>query len=109
MNERERELAAMFTVLQSESFEAGSPAHTYFLRRSHSIRSWIAMSSPQHGRGDSWIRPSISAPRRHGATAPRVLAFMEGAAVLWLLDPDVSLVALYRELFGQLVSDLAAP
>jgi hypothetical protein len=39
-------------------------------------------------------------------TACRVLAFMEGAAVLWLLDPDTSLVGMYEEFFGQLGLDL---
>lgn len=101
LNEQERGLAAMFTVLQSESFEPDSLAHRYFLERSRRLRSWLCdvlNSAKEMGQ----VSNTVDTER----TACRVLAFMEGAAVLWLLDPDTSLVGMYEEFFGQLGLDL---
>jgi hypothetical protein len=41
------------------------------------------------------------------AKAAEVVAFLEGAAVVWLTDPEVSLITLYANYFDDLARALA--
>lgn len=91
LSEQEPGLTALHTVLQAESFEPGSPAHQYFHDRSRFVRAWveqILLGAQQAGE----VRAGVDC----AAKAREFIAFLEGAAVLWLMDPDVSLVELYE-------------
>jgi len=89
--EAEPGLAALHTVLQTESFEPGAPAHDYFLGRSRFVREALeAFLVDAQEKGE--VRPDVDCSAR----SREMIAFLEGAAVLWLLDRSVSLVDLYR-------------
>jgi AcrR family transcriptional regulator len=100
-SEGERGLAALHTVLQAESFEPDAPTHEYFLLRSRFLRSTVAQLLRQaQDEGD--VRADVDCD----AKANEVVAFLEGAAVVWLMDPEVSLVDLYRSYFDDLARSL---
>jgi AcrR family transcriptional regulator len=101
-SEREPGLTALHTVLQIESLEPDSPAHAYFQLRSRLLREWVEKTLRAAKRKGE-IRSDVDC----AATAARVVAFLEGAAVLWLVDRSVSLVALYRGFFDDLTSALS--
>jgi AcrR family transcriptional regulator len=90
-SEREPGLAALHTVLQVESFEPGTPAHGYFRERSRVLRRWSA-ATLRAAQADGQVRADLDC----AAAADEVVAYLEGAAVLWLMNDDVSLVTLYR-------------
>jgi AcrR family transcriptional regulator len=104
MSEREPGLVSLHTILQCESFDSEAPAHGYFLRRSRVLRRWfVEVLDAAAAKGD--VKPGLD----HEAIARRTVAHMEGAAMLWLTDPTVSLVALYRDFLEHLVQDVASP
>jgi AcrR family transcriptional regulator len=91
LSEQEPGLTALHTVLQVESFEPDTPAHQYFHDRSVFVRAWvehILVAAQRKGE----VRAEIDCK----AKAREFIAFLEGAAVLWLIDPTVSLVELYQ-------------
>ncbi|MEV6209951.1 TetR family transcriptional regulator C-terminal domain-containing protein [Kitasatospora sp. NPDC051914] len=86
-------LATLHTVLQAEHLADGdSPVHVRFRERSRLLRRHIADTvGTAHRLGRL---PAATDPE---AAAAELLAFLEGALTLWLLDPEtVDLVALYR-------------
>jgi AcrR family transcriptional regulator len=91
LSEGEPGLSALHTVLQAESFDPDSPTHQYFYDRSRFVRAWLEhlLRTAQEA-GE--VRPDVDCV----AKAREFIAFLEGAAVLWLMDPDVSLVDLYE-------------
>jgi AcrR family transcriptional regulator len=99
--EREPGLAALHTVLQVESFEADAPAHEYFQGRSQFVRQAM-----EGFLADCQRRGEVAADVDCRAKAHEIIAFLEGAAVLWLLDRSVSLVALYRTFLATFVASL---
>ena len=100
--EGERGLAALYTVLQVESLETDAITHDYFLGRSRFLRAAVAeLLRDAQALGE--VRADVDCERK----ALEVIAFLEGAAVVWLLDPDVSLVELYRNYFDGLRAALA--
>jgi AcrR family transcriptional regulator len=102
-SEREPGLAALHTVLGAESFEPGAPAHAYFHRRSRLIRRRTElMLVAAQAAGD--VRADVDCE----AKARQIVAFLEGAAVLWLMDDAVSLVDLYREYLDSLIESIRA-
>jgi AcrR family transcriptional regulator len=101
-SEREPGLTALHTVLQIESLEPDSPAHAYFQLRSRLLREWVEKSLRAAKRKGE-IRKDVDC----AATAARVVAYLEGAAVLWLVDRSVSLVDLYRGFFADLTVALS--
>jgi AcrR family transcriptional regulator len=100
--EAERGLAALHSVLQAESFEPEAVTHDYFLQRSRFLRAMVANALVE-GQERGEIRPDLDV----AAKAIEVVAFLEGAATVWLMDPDVSLVDLYRNYFEDLIRALA--
>src|SRR5262245_55220759 len=93
-SEREPGLTALHPVLQIESLDEKHPAHRYFQVRSRVLRDWVADSlRAAKRRGE--VREDVDVKR----VAAQVVAFIEGAAVLWLVDPAQSLVDLYRDYF----------
>jgi len=102
-SEQEPGLAALHTVLQVESFEPGTPAHQYFHDRSRFVRAWvehILVASQRAGE----VRPDVDCK----AKAAEFIAFLEGAAVLWLIDPAVSLVDLYQNFVDSFIEVISA-
>lgn len=104
ISEQEPGLTALHTVLQIESIEPGHPAHDYFQARSRALRQWNEMALLAAQRSGA-VRPDVDC----AAKAREVVAFLEGAAVLWLVDRSVSLVELYRGYFDSLVESLQPP
>lgn len=100
LNEQRPGLAALHTVLQAESFEPDTPAHTYFFERSRRVRGWI-----ETGLREGQRRGTVRADLDCGAKARELIAFLEGAAVLWLIDREVSLVDLYSHYVEAFIAD----
>lgn len=100
--EREPGLAALHTVLQVESFDEAAPAHAYFTDRSRFLRGALRDFLVDCRRAGE-VRPGVDP----GAKADEIVAFLEGAAVLWLLDPAVSLVSLYTNYLEALIASIA--
>jgi AcrR family transcriptional regulator len=97
-------LTALHTVLQAESFEPGSPAHRYFRVRSRNLRRFVEQTirdAQQTGEARADIDPV--------ATGDQFVAFLEGAAMVWLIDPAVSLVELYRNYIDGLIERIGDP
>lgn len=92
---------ALFTTLQAESLDPGSPAHAYFLERSRGVRGLLARAL-EEGRRRAEIRTDTDPE----AVARGIFAMMEGAAILSLIDPTVSLVDIYRDYIEQLIASL---
>ena len=88
--ECQRGLAALHTVIQAENLEPDGPAHAYFLGRSRFACRWVTQLL-REGQRRGEVRPDISCP----AKARELIAFLEGASVLWLLDEKISLRELY--------------
>lgn len=101
-SEGERGLAALHTVLQVESFDPEAVTHDYFQVRSRVVRAMVA-TQLREGQELGEVRLDVDAE----AKAAEVVAFLEGAAVVWLIDPEVSLVDLYRNYFDDLCRALA--
>ncbi|WP_257721497.1 TetR/AcrR family transcriptional regulator [Kibdelosporangium phytohabitans] len=88
----ERGLALVHVVLQAEHLDGHSSVRERFRERSRVLRGHIAAVVGSE-------RPDMDA----GAVATELLAFLEGAVTLWLLDPGtVDLPALYRGYLGRL-------
>ena len=101
-SEHERGLAALHTVLQIESIDADAPAHEYFVGRSQVLRAVVRDTLLEAQVGGE-VRADVDC----SATADEVVAFLEGAAVLWLVNDDVSLVTLYRTYLDRLLESIA--
>jgi AcrR family transcriptional regulator len=101
--EQERGLAAVHTVLQAESFEPDTVAHDYFVARSQVIRAVVA-GLLDDGKAAGEVRADVDSR----AKADEFVAYLEGAAVLWLLDDSVSLVDLYRTYIEGFVANVSA-
>jgi hypothetical protein len=91
LSEEQPGLTALHTVLQVESFEPGTPAHQYFYDRSRFVRAWTRQVL-ENAQEAGEVRPEVDC----AAKSREFIAFLEGAAVLWLMDPEVSLVELYE-------------
>jgi AcrR family transcriptional regulator len=101
-SERERGLVALHAVLQAESLEPDAVTHEYFLQRSRFLRGLVA-SSLRTAQDLGEVRRDVDCT----AKANEVVAFLEGAGLVWLVDPEISLVELYRNYFDDLVRALA--
>ncbi|WP_436502056.1 TetR/AcrR family transcriptional regulator [Actinokineospora sp. HUAS TT18] len=79
-------LGALHMVLQAEHLVTDSPVQARFRNRARVLREQVSST--------------LDVP---DATALELLAFLEGALTVWLLDPEtVDLVALYRGYLGRL-------
>ena len=101
ISEAEPHLTALLTVLEIESLDPQSPAHEYFRARNRFLIE-IAESNLAMLQRAGDIRPDVDCAR----TAHQILAFEHGAAVLWLSNPHISIVELYRDFFDGLVARL---
>lgn len=100
--EGERPLAALHTVLGAESLDPSAVTHEYFLARSRVLRAGVAFRL-REGQQEGQVRAGVDCD----AKAAEVVAFLEGAALVWLLDDETSLVTLYRNYFDDLCAALA--
>jgi AcrR family transcriptional regulator len=101
-SEGEPGLAALHTVLQVESTDPEAPAHDYFVHRSRTLRA-IVRETLLAAQRTSEVRADVDC----AAVGDEVVAFLEGAAVVWLVNRDVSLVTLYQTYLDRLLEDLA--
>ena len=102
-SEGEKGLAALHTVLQVESFDPEAITHNYFLIRSRLVRASAAVLL-QEAQEMGEVRADIDPV----AKANEIVAFLEGAAITWLMDPELSLVTLYENYFDDLCRAIAA-
>ena len=91
LSEREPGLTALHAVLHVESIDAESPTHAYFQERSRFTRGLVEKTLR-----DAQAAGEVRADVDCDAKATEFIAFLEGAAAMWLLDRSVSLVGLYE-------------
>ncbi|WP_018352397.1 TetR/AcrR family transcriptional regulator [Longispora albida] len=88
-------LATLHAVLQAEQLGTGSPVHLWFQERGRMLRHHLAAVLADAGSDD---------PQ---GTAAELLAFLEGALILWLVDPETTdLRALYASYLARLTASL---
>ncbi|MFJ9736554.1 TetR/AcrR family transcriptional regulator [Streptomyces sp. NPDC101166] len=98
----ERELAALHTTLTAENLEPGSVLHTWFRDRGRALRSHL-VSLFTRAAADGSARADLDP----AVLAAEAAAFIEGAHLLWLLDPEqVNLTAVHRSYFDGLLARL---
>ena len=103
-NETQWALTSLYTVLECENLLAEHPAHEFFISRTASVREGIVQTI-ESGIRRGEFRADIDV----GAKADEILAFVEGAHMVWLQDPErISLSGLFRSYFGSLLDQLAA-
>jgi AcrR family transcriptional regulator len=100
-NQRNFELAKLFTVLKAENLDPDDEAHRYFLERRRRVRRRI-QKTIEDGQRRGEIRPEIDP----GLKADEVIAFMDGAQMNAMLDPKVDLVAIFETYTDALVRQL---
>lgn len=102
--EADRELAALHTVLLAENLGAADPLHAFFTRRARVLRRTTSRMLAE-ARDAGEVRSDVDPD----AVAAEIVAFMEGAQLTWLGDPErISLVALYESYVDGLVERLAS-
>ncbi|MFF6780128.1 TetR family transcriptional regulator [Streptomyces sp. NPDC012510] len=98
----ERELTALHTTLTAENLTPGTALHTWFRDRGRALRAHLTALFTRAA-ADGSARPDLDP----ALLATEVTAFLEGAHLLWLLDPDeVDLTAVHRGYFEGLASRL---
>lgn len=98
------ELAKLFTVLEAENLDEDDEAHAYFLERRRRVRGRIQRAIEEGQR-----RGEIRADVDPAVKADEAVAFMDGAQMSAMLDPEVDLVAIFESYAAALVGQLAAP
>ncbi|MGW5130584.1 TetR/AcrR family transcriptional regulator [Streptomyces sp. NPDC004135] len=99
----ERQLAALHTTLTAENLDPGSGLHTWFRDRGRALRAHLAALFTRAA-ADGSARTDLDPALLAAETA----AFLEGAHLLWLLDPEqVDLTALHRGYFEGLASRIS--
>lgn len=102
--EADRKLAVLYTVLLVENLEPEHSAHDFFVQRGQLVRQMM-IAILRLGIRRKEFRSDIDID----LIASEALGFMEGAQVVWLLDPEKSsLVAMYRSYFTRLSESLSA-
>jgi AcrR family transcriptional regulator len=98
------ELVALQVTLTVENLSGDAPLRPYFMRRNRLLRELLA-KAVREGIDAGELRPDVHPE----GTAVEIAAFLEGAAVQWLLDPEtVDLAAMYRRYFCTLTAQLVA-
>ncbi|MFE9623078.1 TetR/AcrR family transcriptional regulator [Streptomyces sp. NPDC006527] len=96
----ERDLAALHTTLTAENLEPGSVLHTWFRDRGRALRAHLVClftRAAADGSARADVNPAV--------LAAETAAFIEGAHLLWLLDPEqVDLASVHRSYFEGLAS-----
>ncbi|MDX3642551.1 helix-turn-helix domain-containing protein [Streptomyces sp. MB09-02B] len=98
----ERELTALHTTLTAENLTPGTALHTWFRDRGRALRAHLTALFTRAAT-DGSARPDVTPE----TLATEVAAFLEGAHLLWLLDPQqVDLTAVHRSYFEGLAARL---
>jgi len=97
------ELAKLFTVLQAENLDPDDEAHGYFVERRRRVRGRIQRAL-EEGQRTGEIRPDVDARTK----ADEAVAFMDGAQMSAMLDPQVDLVAIFASYADAFVDGIAA-
>ncbi|WP_171109834.1 MULTISPECIES: TetR/AcrR family transcriptional regulator [Streptomyces] len=98
----ERELAALHTTLTAENLEPGSVLHTWFRDRGRFLRARLVSLFTR-----AMAEGSARADLDPAVLAAETAAFIEGAHLLWLLDPEqVDLTVIHRSYFEGLACRL---
>lgn len=101
-NARNFELAKLFTVLEAENLEARTAAHDYFVERRRRVRRRVQRAI-ETGQRSGEIRSEVDARVK----ADEAVAFMDGAQLNAILDPQVDIVAIFETYTEALVADIA--
>jgi AcrR family transcriptional regulator len=96
-------LARLHTVLQAENLGLEDEVHDFFLTRRRNVHAMlVGLLRAGQTRGE--IRRDLEIAHK----ADEIIAFMEGAQIQQLLDPDrTDLVALYESYTAALIRDVA--
>ncbi|MEU4467598.1 helix-turn-helix domain-containing protein [Streptomyces sp. NPDC024017] len=98
----EGQLAALHTTLTAENLQPGSVLHAWFRDRGRALRAHLSALFTR-AVADGSARAGLDP----GILAAETAAFIEGAHLLWLLDPEqVDLTALHRSYFEGLAARL---
>ena len=101
MAEAEPGLAKLHTVLQIENLEPDDLAYEYFQARTRRAQRWVtALLENAQRKGE--LHPGVDPVTK----AHEIVAFLEGAAVLWLLNPGLSIKDLYVNYLRGVVEEL---
>jgi AcrR family transcriptional regulator len=82
-NAAQREIITLFTVLEAEALDPEHPAHNYFVERTARARRLFRMATE-----------TLPNPEQ---AALELIAFLTGVELLWVRDPSVPYVALWRD------------
>ncbi len=104
LSEREPGLTMLHAVLVVESYDTESPTHAYFVERNRYVRGLVE-STLRHAQRAGEVRADLDCT----AKADEFIAFLEGAAAMWLLDRSVSLVGLYESYIETFIAAVATP
>ncbi|MFF3846583.1 TetR/AcrR family transcriptional regulator [Streptomyces sp. NPDC002328] len=98
----ERELTALHTTLTAENLAPGAALHDWFRDRGRALRAHLTAlftRAAADGSARAELDPEV--------LAAETAAFVEGAHLLWLLDPErVDLTAVHRSYFEGLAARL---
>ena len=103
LNQATPGMAAAFMVAESEAIAGDHEGSLLFRARNRAVRGAIA-EAIRHGQAEGEIRIDVD-PAAIGA---EVHAFLDGAALLWLIDQEeLSIEALYRVFLNRVIRHLA--
>ena len=100
--ERAPELIGTFTVLLVENIAPDAPLHDRMHQRYRAAID-IITNIVERGQRDGKYRQDIDA----ATTAVEILAFINGMETLWLLDPSIPLMDVFKGYADSLIRDLA--
>lgn len=102
-NARDPGFTAAYIAAEAEGMDPDTVAGRYFRDRNGRVRAGIAAALRQ-GQAEGEVRAEIDADQ----VAAEVLAFLDGAALNWLVDPErLSIEALYRSFLNRFIVMLA--
>lgn len=101
--ESERDLASLYTVLLTENLREREPLHDFFKQRTRAVREGTRQVL-ERAKKSGEIRPDVNTR----SVAAEIVAFLEGAQLTWLQDPErVSLSRLYASYVDGLIERLS--
>ena len=104
-NQERVELVRLYLTIYVESLSPESPGHEWYVRRSDEMRTHLA-ALLEEGRSSGDFRPDLDARLK----AEEIVAFMEGAHLTFLLDPErTDLVAVFESYRDSLLASLRPP
>jgi AcrR family transcriptional regulator len=96
-------LNALHTALLVEGLSQESLTHDYFVARETAVSRRLA-EGIERGKETGEIRADVDAD----AVAAMIVAFQEGASLVWQLQPEQSIVVLYETFLEGLIKNISA-